>query len=218
MNNWKILPTTLRSALPLLIDTHYAGRTPSVSYCFGLYIEDRLEGVVTFGTPPSSTLRSGICGEKWSNSVLELSRLVFKNNYKNSGSYLISRAIKQLPSPSVIVSFADIEQKHIGFVYQATNFFYCGLSANRTDWAVRGKEHLHGQTIADEFRGVSNRSTAMREKYGEDFYLKPRSRKHRYIFFIGNKKEKKSMLKDLRYGIFDYPKPNTYKKGTKNEI
>ena len=200
MNNWNILPTTLRS--------------PSVSHCFGLYIEDRLEGVITFGTPPSSTLRSGICGEKWSSSVLELSRLVFKNNYKNSGSYLISRAMKQLPSPSVIVSFADIKQKHIGFVYQATNFFYCGLSANRTDWAVRGKEHLHGQTIADEFRGVLNRSTAMREKYGEDFYLKPRSRKHRYIFFIGNKKEKKSMLKDLRYGIFDYPKSNTYKKGT----
>ena len=58
MDNWKILPTTLRSALPLLIDTHYARRTPSVSYCFGLYIKDRLEGVVTFGTPPSATLRS----------------------------------------------------------------------------------------------------------------------------------------------------------------
>jgi hypothetical protein len=209
MDNWKILPTTLRSALPLLIDTHYARRTPSVSYCFGLYIKDRLEGVVTFGTPPSATLRSGICGGKWASNVLELSRLVFKNNYKNSGSYLISRAMKKLPSPSVIVSFADIAQKHTGFVYQATNFFYCGLSANRTDWAIRGKEHLHGQTIADEFRGVANRSVAMREKYGKNFYLKPRSRKHRYIFFIGSKKEKKFMLKDLRYDILDYPKTNT---------
>lgn len=105
-----------------------------------------------------------------------------------------------------MVSFADTEQGHNGTVYQAANFIYCGLSAKRTDWKVKGFEHLHGQTIADEFRGVKNRAQAMRDKYGDDFYLKPRSRKHRYIFVVGSKTFKKKVISALRYEITDYPK------------
>jgi len=91
-------------------------------------------------------------------------------------------------------------------VYQATNFIYCGLSAKRTDWRVKGREHLHGQTIADEFRGVKNRAQAMRNKYGDDFYLAQRPRKHRYVFIVGSKKYKKKIKAALRYGIAPYPK------------
>jgi hypothetical protein len=86
-------------------------------------------------------------------------------------------------------------------VYRASNFIYCGLSAKRTDWKVRGLEHLHGQTIADEFRGVPNRSTAMREKYGDDFYLEPRSRKHRYLYFIGSRKEVRGFRQALTWPV-----------------
>jgi hypothetical protein len=107
----------------------------------------------------------------------------------------------------IIVSFADTSQGHLGIVYQATNFIYCGLSAKRTDWKVRGKEHLHGQTIADEFRGTPNRAAAMREKYGDDFYHAPRPRKHRYVIFIGSRKFKRDALAALRYKIEPYPKP-----------
>jgi hypothetical protein len=73
------------------------------------------------------------------------------------------------------------------------------LSAKRTDWKVKGKEHLHGQTIADEFRGVKNRAQAMRDKYGDDFYLKPRPRKHRYIYIVGSKGFKKFVMSRLKY-------------------
>jgi hypothetical protein len=66
-------------------------------------------------------------------------------------------------------------------------------------------EHKHGFTIADEFRGVKNRSKVMKEKYGSDFYLKERSRKHRYIYFIGSKVEKKHMKNSLKYKVLDYP-------------
>jgi hypothetical protein len=102
--------------------------------------------------------------------------------------------------------FADTEQGHVGYVYQACNFMYTGLSAKRTDWKIKGKEHLHGQTIADEFRGVTNRAEAIRKKYGDDFYLKERSRKHRYIYLVGSKTFKKQAMKELKYDIMDYPK------------
>ena len=80
------------------------------------------------------------------------------------------------------------------------------MSAKRTDWKIKGREHLHGQTIADEFRGVKNRAKAIREKYGDDFYLAPRPRKHRYIYIVGNKRDKKKLFKEIRYEQKPYPK------------
>lgn len=191
---------------PYILGIHYAKRWPSISYAFGLFVDNILCGIITYGTPPSSTLRKGIAGDIFKNCVLELNRLCLKYNRKNEASMLIGRSIKLLPKNKIIVSFADTEQNHYGYVYQATNFLYTGLSAKRTDWKVKGKEHLHGQTIADEFRGIKNRAKAMREKYGDAFYLKPRSRKHRYIYIHGNKTFKKVVKLALRYKIEKYPK------------
>lgn len=192
---------------PFILGIHYAKRMPSISYAYGLYDGDELIGVVTYGTPPSSTLRYGVCGKEYAGHVLELNRLCLKYNRKNEASYLVSRSIKLLPPDKIIVSFADTQQNHTGVVYQACNFLYTGLSAKRTDWRVRGKENLHGQTIADEFRGVKNRAEMMRRKYGDDFYLQPRSRKHRYIYITGNRLFKREAMKAMKYNIEAYPKP-----------
>ncbi len=201
-----VKPVSRADCLPFIMDIHYARRMPSVSYRFGLFTGNELEGIVTYGTPSSAPLRSGICGPEFSRNVIELNRLCLKSNTRNHASMLVSKSIRMLSGDFVIVSFADTEQGHIGTVYQACNFLYCGLSAKRTDWKVRGMEHLHGQTIADEFRGQKNRAELMREKYGDDFYLKDRPRKHRYIMFKGSRKFRKSALANLRYAQAPYPK------------
>lgn len=188
-----------------ILEIHYAKRWPSVSYAFGLFDSDELVGVVTYGTPPSSTLRKGLAGEELKDKVLELNRLCLRYNRKNEASFLVGNSLRMLPE-SIVVSFADTEQDHKGFVYQACNFIYLGLSAKRTDWKIRGKEHLHGQTIADEFRGVKNRAQAMRDKYGDDFYLHPRPRKHRYVYIVGSKSFKRYVRKRIRYKEESYPK------------
>lgn len=205
-NNYHIQTVNREQCAVFVLDMHYAGRWPSISYSYGLYENQNLVGVVTYGTPPSSPLRSGIAGAEYSRDVLELNRLVLLNNKKNEASWLVSHSLKKLPQNKIIVSFADISQKHVGYVYQACNFLYCGLSAKRTDWKIRGKEHLHGVTVADEFRGQSNRAKLMREKYGDDFYLQPRPRKHRYLQIIGSKKYKKNVLNSLKYPVKSYPK------------
>jgi hypothetical protein len=191
---------------PFIIGIHYAKRWPSISFAYGLYDKEELCGIVTYGTPPSSPLKKGIAGEKNKSDVLELNRLCLKYNKKNEASKLVSSSLRLLPKNKIIVSFADISQGHTGIVYQACNFSYHGLSAKRTDWKVKGKEHLHGQTIADEFRGVKNRAKAMRDKYGDDFYLEARPRKHRYIYIIGSKTYKKRIKKEIKYKQEVYPR------------
>lgn len=189
-----------------ILNIHYAKRWPPITYAYGLFDNDEIIGIVTYGTPSSAPLRRGLAGPEFSQYVLELNRLCLKYNRKNEASKLVGRSLKMLPKKSIVVSYADTSQNHVGYVYQACNFLYCGLSAKRTDWKIKGKEHLHGQTIADEFRGKPNRSSLMREKYGDDFYLSPRPRKHRYVYICGNKYFKSSVMKSLKYKIEPYPK------------
>jgi len=201
-----VAPVSRSDTKPFILDIHYAKRFPSVSKSFGLFRDGQLEGIVTYGTPPSDPLRRGVCGPSLKEHVIELNRLVLVNNYKNDASKLVGRSLKMLEGDFIVVSYADTSQNHVGLVYQATNFLYCGLSAKRTDWVVEGKEQLHGQTIADEFRGYPNRASLMREKYGDRFYLKDRPRKHRYVTFVGSRKFKDSSRKSLRYPVKPYPK------------
>ena len=201
----KVLSIKQSDAEPWIMKKHYAKRMPSISFCYGLYDNGSLIGIVTYGVPSSSPLRAGICGNDWKDRVLELNRLVCDSG-QNNASKLVAGSLRHLPQPSIIVSYADTSMGHVGYVYQATNFLYTGLSAKRTDWKVKGMEHLHGQTIGDLSRGQDNRAEWMKQKYGDDFYLEERPRKHRYVYFCGNKRQRKEMLNNLQYMIEPYPK------------
>jgi len=166
-------------------------------------------GVVTYGTPLSSTLKDGVCGEEWASKVLELNRLCCESR-KNLASTLVGRSLQMLPKPSIIVSYADTGQGHLGFVYQATNFIYTGLSAAFKDPMVKGMEHKHHTTIGDEGRGHESRVDFLRQKYGaENVYYIERDRKHRYIFFTAIKSDRKKLLTALKYKQEPYPKGET---------
>jgi hypothetical protein len=202
----KVLPIKNEETYPWLLQKHYAKRIPQIMFAFGLYEENQLVGVVTYGIPASPALCMGICGKEYADKVLELNRVCLMNNDKNQASFLVANSIKLLPKPTIIVSYADTGKGHIGYVYQATNFLYTGLSANRVDWTVKGLEHKHSKTLSD---GMTLES--IKEKYGDDFYYTERSRKHRYIYFHGNKTQKKAMNNLLKYGIEPYPKGNSQK-------
>lgn len=201
-----------KEAHPFLLNIHYARRIPSISHAYGLFNGDDLIGVVTYGTPPSSTLCRGVCGDSYQDKVLELNRLVLANNEKNEASRLVAASLRLLPSPRIVVSFADSAQGHTGYVYQATNFLYTGTSASFLDPKVRGLEHQHHATYA---HGLTNKQVI--EKYGADnVYFVERSRKHRYVTFIGNKTERREMRQALRYQVLPYPKAEKGKHETHN--
>ena len=198
------IPTT--DAKPWILNRHYAKRMCPISHAFGIYENQNMIGVVTYGTPLSSTLREGVAGKEWADNVLELNRLCCDNK-KNVASMLVGRSLKMLPKPSIIVSYADQGKGHVGYVYQATNFIYTGLSAKFKDPMVKGMEHKHPLTISDEGRGYESRVNFLRDKYGADnVYYVERSRKHRYIYFVGSKTDKTKMKNSLRYEEKEYPK------------
>ena len=202
----EVLPIKHEECEEWLLKIHYAKRIPLIMHSFGLYVDKKLDGIITYGMPASPALCVGVCGEKNRDFVYELNRLCVNDNLpKNSLSYFVSQCLKKLPT-MILISFADTSMNHNGYIYQATNWIYTGLSAKRPDWKIKGKENLHSFTIADEFRGKKNRIDLIKKKYGDKFYTIDRPRKHRYIYFIGNKSEKKQFKKDLKYEIKNYPK------------
>ena len=217
MNKICVLPIPTCETESWLMNRHYAKRLCPISYAFGAYRGAELIGVVTYGTPASATLRGGVCGLEWADNLLELNRLCCENS-KNVASTLVGRSLRMLPKPKVIVSYADTEQGHVGYIYQSTNFIYTGLSAKRTDWKIKGREHLHGATVADESRGQENRAEWMRAKYGDDFYLKERSRKHRYVFACGSRKQRVAIVAALRYPVEPYPKGESHHSDVSGEV
>ena len=181
-------------AYPFILGIHYARRLPCIQYAFGLFEAGELVGVVTFGQPASPSLCVGVCGSKYRNNVIELNRLVILPGKEkcNRASKLVGGGMKLLPKGLIVVSYADYGQwGHIGYVYQATNFIYTGMTKERTDIFSEGGHSRH--YVPGETR------------------RQPRSAKHRYVFFTD-----KRMRKLLRYEQLPYPKGDSRKYDTAN--
>ena len=188
-----------------LLYKHYARRIPPIEYAFGLFDSQGVtQGIVTYGTPVANALRE-IYGNEF--KLMELNRLVINEGLeKNVLSFFVSQSLKLIPKPIVIVSYADTSKNHHGYIYQATNWTYTGLSAEFKDYMVKGMEHLHGASVFDLSRGKENRVEWLKQKFGDDLYMKERPRKHRYFYFIGSKTQVKTMKSKLPYKQEPYPK------------
>ena len=202
--NYVIKEIDFKTAMDVLIKNHYLHRQAPYSHAYGLFEKetDKLVGVVNYGVPASTTLLRGICGEEEKSNIYELNRLWIDDSVpKNGESFLVGNTLKLLDK-EIIVSFVDTSQGHTGYVYQATNFLYTGLSAKFYDYVVKGKENMHRTTYA---YGMT--VAQIKETYGEDnVYRKERPRKHRYIYFNAKKKRKNELTKKLKYKVLPYPK------------
>jgi hypothetical protein len=181
--------------MDMIINYHYLHRKAACSYSFGLLEKetDRMIGVVIYGMPASHNVCRGICGEEESNNVIELTRLWIEDSTpKNVESFLVGNTIKKI-NKEIIISYSEIEQGHVGTVYQATNFIYTGLTEKRTN-----RIKIDGSN-----ENKHNRHAAYDKK---DTKLVDRPRKHRYIYLNCQKKRKNELIKKLRYEVKAYPK------------
>src|SRR5699024_1560582 len=76
---------------------------------------------------------------------------------------------------------------HHGYIYQATNWLYTGVSPGRTDKYMPGGKHPR--------------------HYTEDYahLRKIRTEKHRYVF-VPNKRFRKEIMREMNYPVKPYPK------------
>ena len=178
-------------AINFLLPRHYSGRIPQISQAFGWFIDGKLVAVCSFGKPASHSLCIGICGKEHAVSVYELNRVCRIDELNEPLSSFVAACLRRLKNNNwIIVSYADTDMNHNGYLYQACNFIYTGKTKSRTDQYTPGNKHSRHANKAEQ-----------------GSFRKIRTAKHRYVFFCSNdKKLLKQWRKSLRYEIQSYPK------------
>jgi hypothetical protein len=139
-----------QEAEELVLKYHYSKRLPSNVQMIGsLHLDGGLFGgdgpivaAAFWSIPPT----------RWSESVLELTRLV-RGEYKVPLTFLISRCVKELKRRGydLLVSFADRTQGHEGYVYRASNWNYAGCRGRTNDGMMIDGVFYPGRTCNSLF-------------------------------------------------------------------
>jgi len=178
---------------------HYAGRLPSsVKHCFGCFEGKMLIGVCLFGQNGNYQLNN-LNGIK----IIELQRLIVNDERpENTTSFFVSQCLKKVNHKGLIVSFADTNQSHHGFIYQATNWLYTGLSGGDVEFTKNGVQY-HRKNLFNAL-GTGSVQKAIEHGY-EPVKVPP---KHRYFYITGNRAERKRFKRELltHYEVKPYPK------------
>ena len=62
MDKYQIKQINYNDTKPFILDIHYAKRMPSISYAYGLLLNNELVGIVSYGSPASQSLCKGVAG------------------------------------------------------------------------------------------------------------------------------------------------------------
>lgn len=189
MREVRMIPARL--AREVVEREHYLHRKPVVSHAFGLYVDDALVGVCTFGTPASHHLQVGAYPPDPSR-VQELNRLwVHDDQPRNTESWFVARCLRALPS-LMVVSFADTSQGHLGYVYRALNFRYAGWT--NMDRATPRYDYVPNKD------GAHSRESS-RSGYRQRVRRRP---KVRYWIATGNRTERKEIERSTGWLSMDW--------------
>lgn len=113
---------------------HYSGKVVSNSKIhFGCFLDDRLHGVLSYGSSLDKRKTIGLVNKTLWNEFLELNRMAFDEYLpKYSESRCIAITIKLIkknaPHIKFILSYADGGQCGDGTIYRASGFVLTGLS------------------------------------------------------------------------------------------
>jgi hypothetical protein len=167
-----------------------------------------------YSHPVCNKAIDSICGKDvlGLDEVLELIRLHVDDGYgKNIESYVIGQSFKWLkendPRVKVLISYADPEFGHTGGIYRATNWIYqgCGVSKLMPDYSIKLTDDgpwIHSRTVGAKFGNKNVKNLA--KTIGHTFWQKEESSKHRYIYFLTDKRETKRLKKLLKLPIVPY--------------
>lgn len=200
---------------PLHIDwaTHEAAKYACINWHYskclpvgklvkvGVWEHSKFIGVVLFARGANKNLLSPFgLGQ---DEGCELARVAL-NKHKAAVSQIVSIAIKKLkqsqPKLRLIVSYADIDEEHVGTIYQAGNWIYTGATnvGARQGFIIRGRKTHNKSIHSAGCRQTLKDVRAKLDPYADEFYTKG---KHRYLMPLD-----KTMREQIAHLAKQYPK------------
>jgi hypothetical protein len=189
----------------------WLGTMPASSKaCYGLKTpHGELVGVAAFTNGPAPESHD-LCGREHRDLAVCLARGACVHwAHPHAASFLIANACK-LAAPEcgrrVFYAYADPMAGEVGTVYQAANWLYLGVGVGRRDkgrWRFFSRRECKWCAA----RTVRERGLALAElRAHPEWIAEWVGDKSRYVFFAGNRRERKAMRASLRYPVLPYPK------------
>lgn len=196
---------SFNTAKKIIIKNHYTHSVNSMTQIsIGFFVDDWLGGVITYGSPVGRLTIKSIDSNLMEGEVLELTRLfAFDWLGKNTESRMIGLSIKHIkkkyPKIKCLISYADPNKKHMGTIYQATNWKYQGnlqLLESR-EYKINNKI-VHSRTVISRY-GTTNMEILKNINSSiEEIFIE---HKHRYIYPLTKL--------NLKHPIKPYPKKSS---------
>ena len=194
---------------------HYTGSADSIAWRWGLWDGAVLHGVIAYNMLTANVCRS-VFGEEHADHVWHMSRLILsEESPRNSESRLIGGSLKIIrqthPEVWAVLTYAAQHVNHIGYVYQATNAIYTGLAA--------GGEcvYMDAQGLQRSRRGLDiakHDGASLEDRAAARGWTRVNvPKKHRYVYILGSKTQRRQRMKLLRYPVLPYPKKEAASNG-----
>jgi hypothetical protein len=180
----QVQPVPFTIAKSLLLHHHYLHSMPGGTwFTFGVFLNTRLLGVMTLGSGPFLAYQL-VDGAKPDDCIV-LSRLWLSDELpRNSESRalgIVLRALRRETQLKFVVAYSDPAAGHLGTIYQASNWLYCGLSTAMPSLDLGDGVPRHSRTIGQVFGSHSMKHL---EANGVKAKLVPQEAKHRYVYLL----------------------------------
>ena len=152
----KLVKASYKAIKYACLNFHYAKSVPVNVFGYSVFNEkNEWCGVIVYGHGSNNNIAKPFglkIGE-----VLELVRVALngKQEFTSKAVAMSLQLIKKdIPLCKLVVSYADLDQNHIGTIYQATNWYFVGIKMeNKKDcsYIINGKR-VHGRTISAKFK------------------------------------------------------------------
>lgn len=184
---------------------HYTGSGGASLWRWGLWHGPTLHGVVAYNLPTRPVCES-VFGAEHFDKVWHMGRLILsEESPRNSESRLIGGSLQQIQKKYqqvwAVLTYAATDAGHIGTVYQATNAIYTGHSSVEDYFVddrgvIKNRRNLYKITT----RSIDERAAERGWKRVAGGV------KHRYIYILGSKTQRRQRMALLKYPILPYPK------------
>lgn len=223
-----VKPITSQAANALVKRVHYSGKVVNNSTLhLGAYLNDKLEGVMSFGSPlDKRKVLPLVEGTSW-NGMLELNRMAFSDRLpKNSESRCLAVAFrlikKHYPHIDWILSFSDGTQCGDGTIYRASGFVLTQIKKNTQVWqSPQGKRFSRTSLTDGRSKKVQSEAKSMLDGFfGGGASMKPyadagwkpiEGYQLRYIYFLNPEAKKRLTVPVLPFSKIDEVGARMYK-------
>lgn len=144
----------LRDIKDFIEQNHYTGSVNGckVSKCYAIFSNEKIVGAALYGGVSTTSWKRYVEKE---GELLELRRLVTTDKQKNLLSKFVSWSIRRVKKEGykMLISYADPYHEHIGYIYQATNWYYAGQTNKDTIVITPEGKQYHSRAMRTKYNG-----------------------------------------------------------------